>query len=97
MKVDREVDINPLSARAFFGAFFKYRKFDFVTQFLRNGSTKMQSFVYHFVENFKLLQENDVVEKKNVVENLFTIFTVSRVTAVRSDHGVMSYIPDIGT
>ena len=51
-------DINPLSARAFFWAFFlKYRKFDFVTQFLRNGSTKIQSFVYHFVENFKLLHE----------------------------------------
>ena len=27
----------------------KYRKFDFVTQFLRNGSTKIQSFGYHFV------------------------------------------------
>ena len=50
--------LNPLSARAFFWAFFLYRKFDFVTQFLRNGSTKIQSFVYHFVENFKLLHEN---------------------------------------
>ena len=51
----------------FFGK--KYRKFDFVTQFLRNGSTKIQGFV----------------------------LTVSGVTAIRSDHGVMSYIPDIGT
>ena len=50
---------NPLSARAFFlGFFFKHRKFDFVTQFLRNGSNKMQSFVYNFVENFKLFYEN---------------------------------------
>ena len=48
-----------LSARAFFGLLLKqYRKFDFVTQFLRNGSTKIQSFVSHFVENFKLLHEN---------------------------------------
>ena len=45
-------------AKAFFLGFLKkYRKFDFVTQFLRNGSTKIQSFVYHFVENFKLLYE----------------------------------------
>ena len=52
-------NINFLSARAFFlGFFFKYRKFDFVTQFLKNGSTKIQSFVYHFVENFKLLHDN---------------------------------------
>ena len=51
--------LNPLRARAFFWAlFFNYRKFDFVTQFLRNESTKIQSFVYHFVENFKLLHEN---------------------------------------
>ena len=47
--------LNPLSARAFFGLFLKkYRKFEFVTQFLRNGSTKIQSFVYHFVANFIL-------------------------------------------
>ena len=30
-------------------------QFNFVTHFLRNGSTKLQSFVYHFVGNFKLL------------------------------------------
>ena len=30
-------------------------------------------------------------------QNFVIIFTVSGVTAVRSDHGVMSYIPDIGT
>ena len=42
----------------FFGLFFKYRKFDFATEFLRNGSTTIQSFVYQFVENFKLLYEN---------------------------------------
>ena len=47
------------SARAFFWPFLKkYRKFDFVTQFLRTGSTKIQGFVCHFVENFKLLREN---------------------------------------
>ena len=44
--------------RGFFGLFFKkYQKFDFVTQFLRNGSTKLQSFVYHFVANFILFQK----------------------------------------
>ena len=54
-----EKDLNPLRARAFFWAlFFNYRKFNFVTQFLRNESTKIQSFVYHFVENFKFLHEN---------------------------------------
>ena len=81
---------NPLSARAFFLGFFKkiYQKFDFVTQFLRNGSTKTHSFVYHFVENFKLLHEN--VKR-------FSKVSLSGVTDVRSDHGVMSYIPDIGT
>ena len=48
---------NPLS-EPFLGLFFKkYRKFDFVTQFLRNGSTKIQSFVYHFVANFILFQK----------------------------------------
>ena len=53
--------VNPLSNRSLFWAFFeKYRKFErnFVTQFFRNGSTKTQSFVYYFVENFKLLHEN---------------------------------------
>ena len=42
---------NPLS-QSLFWPFFKkkYRKFDFVMQFLRTGSTKIQSFVYHFVE-----------------------------------------------
>ena len=30
-------------------------------------------------------------------QNIFIILTVSGVTAVRSDHDVMSYIPDIGT
>ena len=42
-------------------------------QFLRNGSTKLQGFVYHFVGNFKLLHEN--------VKKI--------VTAVQSDHGVI--------
>ena len=57
--ISRANHINPLSGRAFFGQFiFKYRKFDFVTQFLRNGSTKIQSLVYHFVENLKLFYEN---------------------------------------
>ena len=42
----------------FFYLFFKYRKFDIVTQFLRNGSTELQSVVYHFVRNFNLLHEN---------------------------------------
>ena len=48
--------LNPLSARAFFRPFFKkISKIWPVTQFLRNESTKIQSFVYQFVENFKLL------------------------------------------
>ena len=37
--------IDPISARAFCGFFLKkYRNFDFVTQFLRNGSTKSIKF-----------------------------------------------------
>ena len=36
--------VNPLSSRAFFGRF--YWIFEFVTEFLRNGSTELQSFVY---------------------------------------------------
>ena len=53
-----ECYLNPLSARAFFWGFFKkYRKFDCVTQFFRNGSTKIQSFVYHFVASFILFQK----------------------------------------
>ena len=80
---------NPLSARAFFWAFLeKYRKFDFVTQFLRNGSTKIQGFVEFCRKCQALLRKCQI---------FFIIFTVSGVTAVRSDHGVMSYIPDIGS
>ena len=45
-----------------------------------NGSTKIQSFVYHFVENFKLLHEN---------VNFFRNFQNTEVTAVRSDHGAI--------
>ena len=57
-------------------------------QFLRNGSAKIQSFVYDFVENYKLLKS---------CQNLFLILTVSEATAVRSDHGVMSGISNIGS
>ena len=64
---------NPLTARAFFGLFKKkISKVDFVTQFLRTGSTKIQSFV---VENFKLLREN--VKKICPELQLFEVTTVS--------------------
>ena len=79
---------NPFSAGAFFWPLFKTISKIWLTQFLRNGSTKMQSFVYNFVynfvENFYLLHD---VKK---CQNIFIIFTVSGVTAVRSDHGVIS-------
>ena len=69
---------------AFFGLFFrKYWKFDFVNlKFVRNGSTELQSFVYHFVGNFKLFY-------KTIKIFFFVIFTVSGVTSVRCDHGVV--------
>ena len=45
IKGGAKLTLNPFSAGAFFGLFLKkYRKFDFVTQFLRNGSTKIQSY-----------------------------------------------------
>ena len=34
-----------------------YRKFEFVTQLLSADSIKFQNFVYHFVDNLKLLHE----------------------------------------
>ena len=48
--------INPLSYQTLFSvvSFQKYLKLDFVTQFLRNGSTELQIFVYKFLGNFKL-------------------------------------------
>ena len=51
-----------------------------LTRFTRNGSTELQSFVWH-----------------KLSKHIFTIFTVSGVTAVRSHHGVMSSVPDIIT
>ena len=45
--------LTTLSASVFFKTICGI--FDFVTQFLWNGSNK--SFVYHFVENFKLFHE----------------------------------------
>ena len=46
--------INSLSIRAFFVIFY----INFVTQILRNESTVLQSFVYNFVGDFKLVREN---------------------------------------
>ena len=50
--------LNPLSTGAFLASLFLNIENLTLTQFLRNGSTKLQSFVYHFVGNFKLLHDN---------------------------------------
>ena len=48
-----------------------------------------QNFVYHFVENSKLLHEDVIFS--------FIIFTGSGVAAVRSYNGVIVFIRVIGT
>ena len=53
--------INPLSARPLSTVIFlkNYSKFDFVTHF-SGITTELQSFVYHFVGNIKLLKSSNI-------------------------------------
>ena len=82
--------INPLSARAFLWAFFlnieKLKDCNAISQEWINQNAK---FCIPFCRKFQAL-----IRKCQI---FFINLTVSGVTAVRSDHGVMSYIPDIGT
>ena len=73
----------------FLGFFFKYGKFDFVTQFLRNGSTKIQSFVYHFVEYLKLLYQN--------IKTFSLVFTVQSYSWPKWPRYHVVYTRHIGT
>ena len=84
------VKFNPLSARAFFWAFFeKISKIWYCNAISQEWINQNTKFCMPFCSNFYSLSTNS--------GTFFIIFTVSGVTAVRSDHGVISYIPDIGT
>ena len=74
--------LNPLSARAFFDLFLlkNKKKFDFVTLFLTNGSTEIERYCTPFCRKCQAQK----------CQFFFITFFVSEVTAVRSDHGVMS-------
>ena len=75
-----------LSARAFF--FSKILKNRLLTQFLRNGSTED-------IKSCILLSR--IFQALTRCQKNFIIFTMSGVTGVRSDHGVMWSILYIGT
>ena len=57
---------------AFFLGFFlfrKYWKFGFVMQLVMNGSTKLQSFVYYFVENSYTKMSSEILRHNKVEMN----------------------------
>ena len=89
-KNDEKKTLNPLSARAFFWAFFlKISKIWLCNAISQEWINQNRKFCIPFCSKFYPLSKSS--------GTFFIIFIVSGVTAVQSDHGVMSYIPDIGT